>query len=110
MCFLDNSRKILYKLVVKYDSIIKKLRTKEMHSTKTRKNYYDVLGLKTNATDAEIEAAYKKLSSQWHPDKNTANRKEAETKFHDIAEAYDVLSNKNRRSHYDDINHKEYTD
>lgn len=97
-------------MVVKYDSIIKKLRTKEMHSTKTRKNYYDVLGLKTNATDAEIEAAYKKLSSQWHPDKNTANRKEAETKFHDIAEAYDVLSNKNRRSHYDDINHKEYTD
>lgn len=81
-----------------------------MDSSRTRKNYYEVLGLKPNATDAEIDNAYKKLSAQWHPDKNTANRREAETKFHEVSEAYDVLSNKNRRSHYDDFSHRQYSD
>jgi DnaJ-class molecular chaperone len=80
-----------------------------MEGSKTRKNYYQVLGLENNATTAEIDAAYKKLSSEWHPDKNKTNRKEAEQKFHDVCEAYDVLSNKNRRSHYDEISHKKYT-
>jgi curved DNA-binding protein len=46
-----------------------------MDSSKTKKNYYEILGLKPNATDAEIENAYKKLSGQWHPDKNTDKRK-----------------------------------
>jgi curved DNA-binding protein CbpA len=75
-----------------------------------RKNYYEVLGLKENATQQEIDDAYKKLSRQYHPEKNAANRKEAEAKFHEVNEAYDVLSNHNIRSHYDEINHKPYTD
>ena len=46
-------------------------------STKPKKNYYEILGLQNNATSAEIDAAYKKLSSQHHPDKNKSNRQEA---------------------------------
>lgn len=80
-----------------------------MDSSKTRKNYYEVLGLNPDASASDIEAAYKKLSTQWHPDKHRSNRKEAEAKFHDICEAYDVLSNKNRRSHYDDVSHRQYS-
>lgn len=76
-----------------------------MSSSRTRKNYYEVLGLKTDATVAEIEEAYKKLSHQWHPDRNKTNRREAEARFHEISEAYDVLSNRNRRAHYDEVNH-----
>jgi len=56
-----------------------------MESSKTRKNYYDILGVKPDATTAEIDQAYKKLSSDWHPDKHKTNRKEAEAKFHDIS-------------------------
>ncbi len=70
-------------------------------SSKLRKNYYETLGLKPDASADEIDKAYKKLSSEWHPDKHKTNRKEAESKFHGICEAYDVLSNKNRREHYD---------
>ena len=56
-----------------------------MQSSKTRKNYYNVLGLKPNATSSDIDAAYKKLSTEWHPDKHKTDRKQAETKFHDIS-------------------------
>ena len=80
-----------------------------MDSSKTRKNYYSILGLKPDASTTDINAAYKKLSTEWHPDKHKGNRKEAEAKFHDICEAYDVLSNQNRRSHYDDVNHRQYS-
>lgn len=75
---------------------------------RTNKDYYEILGVKTDASAKEIDEAYKKLSSQWHPDKNKTNRKEAESKFTGISEAYDVLSNQNRRAHYDDMNHREY--
>ena len=53
-------------------------------SSKTKKNYYEILGLQNNATSAEIDAAYKKLSSQHHPDKNKNNRQEAQKKFNEI--------------------------
>ena len=46
-----------------------------MESSKTRKNYYNVLGLKPNATSSDIDAAYKKLSTEWHPDKHKTDRK-----------------------------------
>lgn len=74
------------------------------------KNYYEILGLKENATQQEIDEAYKKLSKQWHPEKNSANRKQAEAKFHDISEAYEVLSNRNSRTHYDEMSSRSYTD
>ena len=57
-----------------------------MDSSKTRKNYYSILGLKPDASTTDINAAYKKLSTEWHPDKHKGNRKEAEVKFHDICD------------------------
>lgn len=52
-----------------------------MQSHRGTKNYYDVLGLKTDASQADIDKAYKKLSNEWHPEKCKTNRKEAELKF-----------------------------
>lgn len=57
-----------------------------------RKNYYKILGISKTAPMSEIKRAYKKLALQWHPDKNTDNRAEAEAKFQEIAAAYEVGS------------------
>lgn len=64
------------------------------------KNYYEILGVNKNSSDDEIKKAYRKLSKQYHPDLNP-NNKEAEEKFKEIAEAYDVLTNKEKRQNYD---------
>lgn len=56
------------------------------------KSYYEMLELPKNATDAEIKKAYRKLALKWHPDKNPDNQKEAERRFKEISEAYEVLS------------------
>ena len=58
-----------------------------------KRDYYEVLGVSRNATDEEIKKAYRKKAIQYHPDKNPGD-KEAEEKFKEAAEAYDVLSNK----------------
>lgn len=63
--------------------------------------YYQVLGVPKSATEAELKKAYRKLALKWHPDKNPDNKKEAEEKFKAISEAYDVLSDKDKRSIYD---------
>ncbi|WP_297316650.1 DnaJ C-terminal domain-containing protein [Bifidobacterium indicum] len=65
------------------------------------KDYYKVLGVSKDASDAEITKAYRKLARKYHPDLNKT--KEAEEKFKDISEAYDVLSNKEQRQKYDAI-------
>ena len=65
------------------------------------KDYYKILGIKKDATDAEVKKAYRKLALKWHPDKNPNNREEAEEKFKKINEAYSVLSDKNKRRQYD---------
>ncbi|KAL3314630.1 DnaJ subfamily B member 2 [Cichlidogyrus casuarinus] len=62
--------------------------------------YYSTLGVSKNATDDEIKKAYKKLAVKWHPDKNT-NNPDAHTKFQDISQAYQVLSDPQKRDHYD---------
>ena len=64
-------------------------------------DYYKILAVKKDATEAEIKKAYRKLALKWHPDKNPNNREEAEEKFKKINEAYSVLSDKNKRRQYD---------
>ena len=65
------------------------------------KDFYKVLGVSKDATEADITKAYRKLARKYHPDLNKT--KEAEEKFKDISEAYDVLSNKDNRQKYDAI-------
>ena len=65
-----------------------------------KRDYYEVLGVSKNATDAEIKAAYKKMAIKYHPDRNPGN-KEAEEKFKEAAEAYDVLHDTEKRQRYD---------
>ena len=64
-------------------------------------DYYSVLGVGKNATDAELKKAYRKLAVKWHPDKNPDNQEEATKKFKEISEAYDVLSDPEKKEIYD---------
>ncbi|HMC63917.1 MAG TPA: J domain-containing protein [Gemmataceae bacterium] len=64
------------------------------------RDFYDVLGVKRGASDQEIKSAYRKLARQYHPDRNPGD-KQAETKFKEVQEAYDVLSDKTKRAQYD---------
>ena len=64
-------------------------------------SYYEILGVGKNATKAEIRKAYRKLAIRWHPDKNPDNKEEARKMFQKIGEAYDVLSDVDKRREYD---------
>lgn len=69
-----------------------------------KRDYYEVLGVEKSATDAELKSAYRKLAKKYHPDFNKDN-KEAEEKFKEVNEAYEVLSNAEKRQKYDQFGH-----
>ncbi len=66
-----------------------------------KRDYYEVLGVAKNATDDEIKKAYRKLAKKYHPDANPDNKEEAEKKFKEVNEAYETLSDKQKRQMYD---------
>ncbi len=68
-------------------------------------DYYATLSVKRDATQEEIKAAFRTLAKKWHPDRNPDNKAEAEEKFKDVAEAYSVLSDEEKRKRYDQFGH-----
>ena len=70
-----------------------------------KRDYYDVLGVGRNASDAELKGAYRKLALKYHPDRNPEN-KEAEDRFKEAAEAYEVLRDPQKREIYNQYGHQ----
>lgn len=70
----------------------------------TKRDYYEVLGVDKNATKEELKKAYRKLAMEYHPDRNPGND-EAEEKFKEAAEAYEILSNDDKKAKYDRFGH-----
>lgn len=70
----------------------------------TKRDYYEVLGVEKNASPEEIKKSYRKLAIKYHPDRNPDN-KEAEEKFKEAAEAYEILSDEQKRARYDQFGH-----
>ncbi len=71
-----------------------------------KRDYYEVLGVEKNATDEDLKKAYRRLAKKYHPDANLDNPKEAEAKFKEVNEAYEVLSDKQKRQMYDQFGHE----
>jgi len=73
-------------------------------SMAAKRDYYEILDVNPNATDTEIKKAYRRLALKYHPDKNPDNR-EAEDRFKELSEAYEVLSDPQKRATYDQFGH-----
>jgi len=71
----------------------------------TQRDYYEVLSVKREASIEEIKASYRQSALKWHPDRNPANKEEAEIKFRECTEAYSVLSDPQKRQAYDTYGH-----
>jgi len=72
-----------------------------------KRDYYDILGTSKGSSQDEIKKAYRKVALKYHPDRNPDN-KEAEDKFKEAAEAYDVLGNEEKRRKYDQFGHQAF--
>jgi len=72
-----------------------------------KEDFYDILGISKNATAAEIKKAYRKKAIEFHPDKNPGDEK-AEAMFKKAAEAYEVLSDPDKKSRYDQFGHQAF--
>jgi molecular chaperone DnaJ len=71
----------------------------------TKRDYYEVLSVERGASGDEIKSAYRKAALRWHPDRNPANKSQAEEKFREATEAYGVLSDSQKRQIYDTYGH-----
>ena len=71
----------------------------------SKRDYYEVLGVSRGASTDEIKKSYRKLALQYHPDRNP-NNKEAEEKFKEATEAYEILSDQQKRQRYDQFGHQ----
>src|SRR5215218_9452653 len=71
----------------------------------TRRDYYEILGIARTADGEEIKRAYRRLAMKYHPDRTTDNKAEAEARFKECAEAYEVLSDEGKRQRYDQFGH-----
>lgn len=80
-------------------------RAAKVNTMASKRDYYEVLGVARSASDADIRTAYRKLAMQYHPDKNPGNT-EAEDKFKEAAEAYEVLGDADKKSRYDRYGHQ----
>ncbi|MFN6266809.1 MAG: DnaJ domain-containing protein, partial [Alphaproteobacteria bacterium] len=69
-----------------------------------KRDYYEVLGVARDAGEDDLKKTYRKLAMQWHPDRNQGNA-EAEAKFKELNEAYDVLKDAEKRAAYDRFGH-----
>ncbi len=66
-----------------------------------KRDYYEVLGLQKDCTEKDIKKAYKKLAIKYHPDKNLDDKETANVKFREVSEAYEILSDSEKRDQYD---------
>jgi molecular chaperone DnaJ len=71
----------------------------------TKRDYYEILGVGRNAPPDEVKSAFRKAALRWHPDRNPDKKQEAEERFREVAEAYSVLSDQQKRAMYDRYGH-----
>jgi molecular chaperone DnaJ len=74
-----------------------------------KKDYYELLGVSRSASEEEIKKAYRKLALQYHPDRNPGD-KQSEEKFKEVSEAYQILSDAEKRAKYDQYGHAAFGD
>ena len=71
-----------------------------------KRDYYEILGVPRDASKEDIKKAYRKLAMKYHPDMNKEKPKEAEEKFKELSEAYEVLVDDDKKSRYDQYGHE----